>query len=410
MSTVEPRLAERRIPAGGGYLEAEEIARLSPDELRRRVAQIVPLVAAEAAEAERTRRPSDTVWEALRRSGFFYQLVPRRFGGLEADLDLLIDTGMALAEADASTAWVATFCAEHNWAFAQFPEETQAKIWRGDYPFIIAPMVTFPPGLATPTEGGYRITAHWKWGTGVMHADWIIGAAMLMVDGKPPEALMVMLPAHQAKVLDVWFMDGMAATGSNDIVVKDLFVPEAFTARGVGRPGPRLHPNPLYAAPIIPFLAMAASVPALGAARGMVRQFHGLLSQRVKKGATTSEAEKPAAQMRLAHADMLARSGELLVRDAARGLVEAGQLAEPDQTPRRQALRAQIAFAVGQCREVGQVLMEAAGSSVHVLDNPFQRAFRDINLLSTHVVFDTDLTRELHGRGLLGLPPNSLLN
>ena len=84
-------------------------------------------------------------------------------------------------------------------------------------------------------------------------------------------------------------------------------------------------------------------------------------------------------------------------------------LEEPAQTPPRIAVRAQIAYAVSLCRDAAMLMAEGAGSGVHMLDNPFQRALRDIIVVSTHVVFDVDAAYELHGRGLIGLPPNSML-
>jgi len=56
------------------------------------------------------------------------------------------------------------------------------------------------------------------------------------------------------------------------------------------------------------------------------------------------------------------------------------------------------------------VLTEGAGTSVHALDQPFQRAMRDLIVISTHIVFDIDTAYEQHGRGMLGLPPNTPLN
>ena len=43
---------------------------------------------------------------------------------------------------------------------------------------MIAPSAASPPGSATPVDGGYRVQGRWKWGTGVMHADWIMVNAL----------------------------------------------------------------------------------------------------------------------------------------------------------------------------------------------------------------------------------------
>ena len=122
-----PPLAERRIPDGKDFLRRDEVARLDVPELVRRIKALQPLIASRAGEAENLRRPSDEVWSALRASGIFYMLIPKRFGGMEADFDSFIDVGMAIAEADASTAWNATFCIEHNWMLSYWPVEAQEE-------------------------------------------------------------------------------------------------------------------------------------------------------------------------------------------------------------------------------------------------------------------------------------------
>lgn len=407
-------LADRRIPAGGDWLSAEELAGLTNAELARRMRALQPQIAAAAAEAERLRRPVDEIWQALRRAGYFYQFVPKAFGGLEASPDEFIDATLPIAEACASTAWAASFCAEHNWIVSHFPVETQRALFGGDYPYVVAPGVTAPPGTATPVEGGYRVTGRWKWGTGVMHADWIIATVLVPRDGGVHEARMVLFPAAEASVIDTWHVDGMIGTGSNDVAVADLFVPEAFTVISAplrcGRgPGSRAYNNPIYSAPMLPFLTMTAAMPALGAARGALAAFRDRLTGHVRMGNQIRQADRPATQIRLARADVMITSAEQIVRKAGRDAVALGRLDEPEQTPGRLEVRARLAYAVSLCREAVSHLAESAGSAVHMLDQPFQRALRDLSVLSTHVVFDLDTAMELHGRAIVGLPPNAVL-
>ncbi len=410
--SATPVLADCRIPAGDDFLSAAELAELTPELLIERTRALRPLLAKHALEAERLRRPVDEAWSAIRKSGYFYLMVPRRFGGLELSTDEYIDATLPLAEGCASTGWVASFCAQHNWLLAQFPEETQQEIW-GSHPYIIAPSVAAPPGKAEPVAGGYRLTGHWKWGTGVMHADWVMVNAFVPTETGPAMHMFI-LPAAEATVLDTWHVDGMVGTGSNDIVLSDLFVPahRAFLV-GPARSGrgnaARLHDNPLFASPMLPSLAVTAAIPALGAARAAVGHMKDRLASHVKMGSEGSQAEKPAAQMRLARADMLVRSAELAIRDAARRNVGLGVVDEPEQTELRIQLRGQIAYAVGQCREAIQTLCESSGSSVHSLDNPLQRALRDVQVMASHVVYDLDVVTELHGRAMVGLAPNSTL-
>ncbi|MFC3713020.1 acyl-CoA dehydrogenase family protein [Sphingoaurantiacus capsulatus] len=407
-------LADRRIPAGDDYLSAAELAALTPDELVRRMATLKPLVAEHAEEAERLRRPVDAVWNAIRASGYFYTYVPKRFGGLEFDPDTYISATLAIATACPSTAWAACFAAEHNWLIAQLPEATQAEIW-GRFPYVIAPSCASPPGRAEPVEGGFRLTGRWKWGSGVMHADWVMLNAMVPVpEGSPPDVRMFILPAADARVIDTWQMAGMAATGSNDIAVTDHFVAEDYgfkvgpvrSGRGNGR---AIYGHGLYGSPMLPNLCVTASLPALGAARGAIELCRERLMSHVKMGNASTSVDKPAAQMRLARADILARSAELAIRSVARENIAVGALDEPEQTIERIRLRAQVAFAVQQCVEAVRTCCEAVGSSVHSLSNPLQRMLRDVQVMQSHIVYDQDVATELHGRALVGLPPNSAL-
>jgi len=222
-----------------------------------RTVALKSLLAANSREAERLRRPVDAVWEALRASGIFYHFVPKIYGGLEFGVDAFIDAMLPLAEGCSSTGWVASFCVEHNWMLAHFSKELQDETFGAGFPYIIAPGVTFPPGIMTPVTGGYRVTGRWKWGTGVMHADWILAAAMLP-NGPRPHLYFIAVPAEQAIVVDTWHMDGMIGTGSNDIVMCDVFVPahraiDMKEMQDGTTPGCKLHANPVYRMPMLPF-------------------------------------------------------------------------------------------------------------------------------------------------------------
>ncbi len=410
---TEP-LADRRIPAGDDFLSKAELASITPEILIERVRALKPLVASRARAAEEARRPDDEVWNALRKSGYFYIYVPKRFGGLQFDTDTYISATLEIAEACPSTGWTACFAAEHNWFVAHLPVETQQAIW-GEHPYIIAPSCASPPGTATRVDGGFRVSGRWKWGTVVMHADWVMLQALEMVEGQPPIGRMMVMPADKVKVLDTWHMAGMAATGSNDIVVEDLFVPETWqfevkpvrSGRGNGR---AVYGPGFYSSPMLPNLCITASIPALAAAREAVRLCRQRLSTHIKLGAGGATVEKPAAQMRLARADLLARSAERTIRWAAKENLLIGEIDEPAQTPERIRLRAEIAIAVQQCAEAVRTCCEAVGSSVHALDNPMQRLLRDVQVMQSHIVYDLDVATELHGRALVGLEPNSLLN
>ncbi len=406
-------LIERHIPEGDDFLDPAEVLTLDAPELARRTQALVPLLRDHAAEAETLRRPVAEVWSAIRRSGFFYQFVPKAFGGMATDTDGFIDAALPLAMADPGTAWSACFCAGHNRTLAQFPVEAQQEIWGGDFPYIVAPSLGAPPAKGVRVDGGCRISGAWSWGSGIMDADWVLAMAMLASEGADPQFVMTVFPAAEATVTDTWRMDGLASSGSNDVSVTELFIPEHRMMVDIGSMiaggtiGARGHPEPVFHMPMVTFAGLVAVVPVLGAAKGLLDLYRQLLPERTVKGSQARQSENPLAQSRLAQADVMISAAEQIVRNASRLGQTAAGLEPGEQVPLRVRLRAELAFAVKLCRDAAALMMEGAGSSVHHLDQPFQRIVRDLGTMASHVAFDADASNELHGRLLLGMSPNS---
>ncbi len=62
------------------------------------------------------------------------------------------------------------------------------------------------------------------------------------------------------------------------------------------------------------------------------------------------------------------------------------------------------AHIVHESRSVIADLLESSGASAQFLDSPLQRAKRDVDVISGHVVFDYDVSRELAGALEIGVP------
>jgi alkylation response protein AidB-like acyl-CoA dehydrogenase len=407
-SPAEPKVLQPRAPGEAGWLTPAEVAALTPEIVRARVTALKPMIAEYAAESERLGYPHPMVWDALRETGFFYHFMPKKYGGCEFGPEDFFLTGRVIAEACASTAWACTFLVEHNWVAALYPEKAQEEFFaKGRY--LMAPAVSTPPGQATQVPGGYRLTAQWKWGSGVMHADWAMGQAMCEVDGKPAMHWMA-FPLREAKVLDTWYVQGLAATGSNDIVVNDLFIPEHMAVRssdmGNGTtPGSKVHANPMYRMPSSAFLGLVTSAPAIGAARGAVNLFREKLKSRKVLGTQSILGEKPNYQVMLAKADVMVRMAELQHLTCAREVFELATKDQVHDIGARMAIVAQNSYATRVARDAVRLIVDNAGSSVHLLTDPLQRISRDVNVVCGHVIQDLETLAEQHGRNLLGLPP-----
>ena len=373
---------------------------------------LVPLVREHAAEAERQRKPVDAVMQAIEDTGAYRWFVPKAYGGFEYSLSGFMEVGVALGEACASHAWVTTFCMEHNWLLALYDKPAQDDIF-GQHPYIIAPGSLAPNGKATPVDGGYRITGRWQWGTGVMHSGWVMVGAITPVEGRENPMLgMYVLPIDEAEVIDTWHIEGMVGTGSNDIAVHDVFVPahrvvDLAMVRDGTSPGAQLHDSPIYKMPMLPVLGLTATAPLVGAANNAVKLFEERMQGRTVYGTTNKQSERALAQSRLAHTKV--EMGSLMnhLFHVARQVEEWGERGEPCPELERARLRVEIGHLVRRARNVVRDSVEACGASAHFLDNPLQRALRDLNTASCHTVFDLDLSTEIYGRLLVGLPANA---
>jgi alkylation response protein AidB-like acyl-CoA dehydrogenase len=376
-------------------------------ELVDRVRALAPLIAQNAERAEQERKPVDAVISALEDTGVFKSYVPKRFGGFEIDANTFIDIGLSVSEACTSTGWVTTFYMEHNWMLAQFPPKTQMKVF-GAQPYVLAPASISPTGQAKRKDAGYVVSGRCAWGTGVMHADWVLLNGT--VDGEVPDVRLFLVPRDQIRVEDTWDCAGMAGTGSNDMIAEDVFVTAAFSesliGMAVGRgSGSAWHNSPCYRHPMLPLLSIAAAIPALGAARRSVELFKERLATRTLYGTLSQQAERASAQMRLAHATVRVGSAETLLREVGQSLAVWG--ARDDECPpdERARLRLQTAQIVEMCRDIVRNVMESSGASAHLRPHPMQRIHRDIHTLSCHTVFDLDIGAENFGRLLLGFDP-----
>jgi alkylation response protein AidB-like acyl-CoA dehydrogenase len=375
-----------------------------------RARALAPLLAEHAEAAERLRRPHDAVMAALEEAEIFKLMVPRKFGGFELDLDTFLEVGLLLGEGDASMAWVATFYIEHCWMLCHFPQTFQERVFR-ERGYVRAPAAIAPTGAATPVEGGYHLNGRWQWGSGTMHADWVLVGGRVTHPDDRLDVRFFAMPVADVTIEDTWFVDGMLGTGSNDIVVEDLIVPEEQTTslleltEGKGL-GAKLYEGPLYRTPMIPILALAAAMPAVGQARAAVQRFREHMSERILYLTTTRQSDKPAAQMRLARAELEVHQAELLLRSVVQEVMELR-----DRATRADRARwvASYAFVVDQSKRVLQSIAEASGAHAHFQNHPLQRAVRDVNTMACHVVFDLDSRLENYGKTMLGMEPEGLI-
>jgi len=389
-------------PLHQDWLAREEVGKLSPDEVARRLREVGPVIAEEADETERQRFVSERAWSAVRKSGMFYLTVPRAYGGVEVEsLEAFIEPILAIAENCMSTAWCAFQSMQHQWMLSLFPEQFQREVF-SELPFVTLSGSSFPMGKAVKVDGGYRVNGRYRWGSGVLYAQWVFAIAQLDDGSGTPKSGCYFMPSDQVTVLDTWHVDGMAGTGSHDYSVDNVFVPEHRALDAVMLYlGQQERSNPLQRAPLPVVAPALVPLSIIGAARSVVRAYRDrLAAEGIEVSATGRRGDHAA----LARADTAVRIAEITIRSEITQIQEYLLSAKPIPEDVRAALRAQSTFAVDLCKTAVRAIGDLSGSGVHYSGNAMMRAIRDINMLSSHTVIDLPHAMDAHGRQMLGLP------
>lgn len=391
----------------------------------RRARELAPAIAARALQTDRERHLPDETIAELADSGLVALMAPRRHGGQEASLEALIGAVIEMGKVCGSTAWLLCIYGIHNWLAGLFSEELQDELFGSASPLLFAGSWA-PSGAATAVPGGYRVTGRWQFGSGIWHGSWASVAAVVQqaqdgegVDGsdgaknrKFPDIRTFMIPRSDLEVIDTWYTSGLRGTGSMDIAVDDVFVPahraEKFAPLVLGTsPSAQRYGAASYRLPLFCALSNVAAAPAVGMALGTVDAFTEKVKNRVMRYSMEQQAKLATAHRRMGHVGAQAESARTLLLNTVRTIT--GKLAAGREltVQDRVAVRRNCAYVVEVCKSAIGEAVEASGASAQYEDSVLQRHLRDVNTLSTHVVYDTDSAYELFGRVELGLPPGS---
>lgn len=395
---------EQLFPTSGhnDWLSTDELAELTVPKIVDRLNALQNLMASKAVESEQMREAHPEVWSELRKTGMFYTLVPNEYGGLNGSMEDFADIILPIAEIDASLAWSAAFSVMHQWLVALFPKACRDEVW-GKYPYITTAGSAFPPGKATKADGGYRISAHHKYCSGIMQSEAVHGFSVYKDEDGNDTIIMALIPIDQVKVLDTWRIDGMAGTGSHDVVYEDVFVPEhmAFPVAALKEGDPNGE-HPTYRLPFSCMLSQVICLPMIGALKAEVQNFRKSL---MAPGPDGTVPDNPVKRATLARAEIDAKTAELLVRDSIKHVYDA--MSESGSTlskPDRIRFRAQLSYAGNMSMKGLRTISDVSSTSHHFLHQPLQRMLRDVTVLSSHATLDIHSSLDEHARQLLDMP------
>ena len=272
------------------------------------VRALAPVIAARSDEIEKARRlPLDLVAQ-LRAAGCYRMLLPRRLGGAEGRLADHVAMVRELARADGSVGWTVLLGSSAPLIFGNLPAESFDAVFTENPDLALAGTFN-PTGVATPEDGGYRVTGRWSFASGCQHADWLL-AHCFVDDGRVPPLRMMMIPAADAEIIDTWSVAGMCGTGSHDFAVDGLFVADdrsfsVFEEGGLD--------GPLGRIPELTYSSLQFANVAIGIAEGALAEITTLASGKVPMFADATLAANPLFRNRLAEADAHLRAARALL-------------------------------------------------------------------------------------------------
>ena len=196
--------------------------------------------AAKAAKADEDDRFVADNYKALKEAGLVEAAVPVELGGHGAEVAELCDMIRTIAHA----------CGSTGLAFSMHTHQVAIPAWRWRHQKVAAvePLLKRVAaekivllssggsdwiggsGKAEKVEGGYRITARKVFTSGAEAGDILMTGAIL--DGDPAKVLHFGVPmkAPEVTVVETWRTLGMRGTGSNDVVIDGLVIPDAGVA------------------------------------------------------------------------------------------------------------------------------------------------------------------------------------
>jgi 3-hydroxy-9,10-secoandrosta-1,3,5(10)-triene-9,17-dione monooxygenase len=361
---------------------------------------LLPKLRERAAKCEELRRLPDETLRDFHDAKLFRIHQPKRVGGEELEFAAVVTFGALLARACASTAWNWVNFAAHHMMLGMFPPQAQDEIWGKSRDALIASSFVFPAGKARKVNDGYLLSGRWPFSSGVDPSEWNMLAGLARLDDNlPPEQRIFMVPRAQYKVIDTWRAGGLRGTGSNDVEVSEVFVPEHMTlavadTKGGPTPGSAVNPGILFQLPVFALFPYMLSGVALGIAEGLIEDYRPAAGKMT--GARVAEIQST--QIRLSEATAYARASRVIQLANCR---EAEQNLPDMKTKARYRLEG--AYAVEWAVRAVDVMFGLYGAGGLYESGPVARAFRDAHAVKQHFSFNTDIAGTTYGRVALGL-------
>lgn len=381
-------------PVGTVLAECDRNAAPSSEELIARARAMIPTLRERARACVKAGDvPKETVAE-MKAAGFFRVLQPKRYGGYEMHPNVFFDIQKALAEGCMSTGWIYGVLGCHPYEMALFHDQAQQEVW-GDDPDMLVSSTYQPVGKVEKAEGGFYLSGRWGFSSGSSHCGWVLlGAINFDTDGGPPDMRTFLLPRADYQVIEgTWDTFGLQGTGSFDILVERVFVPDHRTHRAADgfackNPGQETNDAPLYRMPWAQLFTRSVSSAAFGGLRAATSAAVAIMQSRVSSN--TGKASKADPNLHAAIARAIAETAEMELAHRAtfNELMDYAERNEAIPMDRRALFAYQSSNVVRRMADLADDMVKLLGGRAVYMSSPILQPWLDLHAARAHVAND----------------------
>jgi 3-hydroxy-9,10-secoandrosta-1,3,5(10)-triene-9,17-dione monooxygenase len=367
------------------------------DELVARARAMIPVLKERAKACTAARNvPADTVAE-MQAAGFFKVLQPKRWGGYEMNPNVYFDILRTLAEGCMSSAWIYGVIGCHPYELALFHDEAQQDVWGDDNSTLVSSTYQ-PVGQVERAEGGFYLSGRWGFSSGSMHCKWVLLGALVWPEGGPgsgpPDMRTFLLPRTDYQVIEgTWETFGLQGTGSFDIVVDRVFVPEHRTHRAEDgfrctNPGQAINSGPLYSLPWAQIFIRGVSTAALGGTRAAINAAIAIMKDRVSTNTGKASKSDPMLHAAIARAHAETREMELTLRTTFNEHMAIAERGEALTMEMRALAAYQSSNVVRRCAGLIDDMVQLLGGRAIYMSSDILQPWLDVMAARAHVAND----------------------
>ncbi|WP_373090205.1 acyl-CoA dehydrogenase family protein [Sneathiella sp.] len=381
-------------------------------QLVERARAMIPVLKKRAKQCTADRNvPAETIAE-MQAAGFFRILQPKRLGGYEMHPNVFFDVQKLLAEGCMSTGWVYGVLGCHPYELALFDDKAQQEVW-ADNPSMLVSSTYQPVGKVEHADGGFYLSGHWGFSSGSLHCGWVLlGALVFPEDGEgPPDMRTFLLPRKDYKIdPESWQVFGLQGTGSHDIIVDRVFVPEYRTHRAVegflcDNPGQKVNEGPLYSLPWAQVFVRSVSTAAFGGARAAVNAAMAIMESRVSTNTGKASKADPMLHGAISAAHSQILEMELTHKATFDELIELAEKGKEIPMEKRALFAYQSSTVVRRLARLVDDMVQLLGGRAIYMSSDIIQPWLDLNAARAHVANDpNNRTADVVGT-MLGQPP-----